>query len=301
MNDINNVAIQCIFYDNDRILLNDMISHCAKLESDAIDQKSYEILLECLYCINLLYKTIGLAKLVSPDNSITLKEHIIEKYKKSLFKNKKILELLEHENEKQKYSKNKSLIEKILKKFKQNDQTIPKKIRKLTKEIYETVEIDYPLTTTNEMKKYSLDLFPGLQKFEDREDNMTLAFAMGSIINYAKLINQNWGLYKSCYPLEKIKCKFDRDTSLIQKVHPALVYYGEIFRLRKDQDTLKLNFVNRIPTKVLDIIEQFHPELMKEYMKKEKNNSSKSKSSSYTKQRRSSRRSHSSQRYRRRR
>lgn len=126
----------------------------------------------------------------------------------------------------------------------------------------------------NEMKKYTLNLFPGLTVFEDREDNMTMALAMGSITNFAKLINQNRGVYKSCYPLEKVKCKFDRDTSLIQKVHPVLVYYGEIFRLRKDQDTLKLNFVNRIPTKVLDKIQEFYPEFIKEYLKKEKNNSS---------------------------
>ncbi len=120
-------------------------------------------------------------------------------------------------------------------------------------------------------KPYEVNFFPSLQPTQDKYDNMSLSLCMGLIINMAKLVNQKKAMYRTAFPLKKIDCKFDRDTSLIAKTHPSLVYYGELFKMRKDQPILKLNFVNRIPSSVVSQLESFYPDLMKEYMKKEKN------------------------------
>jgi HrpA-like RNA helicase len=120
-------------------------------------------------------------------------------------------------------------------------------------------------------KPYEVNYFPTLQPSQDKYENMSLSLCMGLIINMAKLVNQNKALYRTAFPLKKIDCRFDRDTSLIAKTHPSLVYYGELFKLRKDQPILKLNFVNRIPSSVVSQLESFYPDLLTEYMKKEKN------------------------------
>ena len=124
-----------------------------------------------------------------------------------------------------------------------------------------------------EGKPYEKVFFPNLTMYEKKNDNICMALSMGLIINMAKIINQKTAMYKSCFPIERVKCKFDRDTSLQTKVHPALVMYGELFKLRREQPILKLNFVNRIPTTVLTQLKDYYPDLIKEYLKEEKNNS----------------------------
>ncbi len=124
-----------------------------------------------------------------------------------------------------------------------------------------------------EGKPYEKVFFPNLTMYEKKNDNICMALSLGLIINMAKIINQKTAMYKSCFPIERVKCKFDRDTSLQTKVHPALVMYGELFKLRKEQPILKLNFVNRIPTTVLTQLKDYYPDLIKEYLKEEKNNS----------------------------
>lgn len=167
-----------------------------------------------------------------------------------------------------------------------------------------TLEDMYPNDNMNEVdatmmgggyegKPYEKVFFPNLTMYEKKNDNICMALSMGLIVNMAKLLNQKTAMYKSCFPIERVKCKFDRDTTLQTKVHPALVMYGELFKLRKEQPILKLNFVNRIPTTVLTQLKDYYPDLIKDYLKEEKNNSfnlfSKKRSSSSSKGRSSSR------------
>ncbi len=152
-----------------------------------------------------------------------------------------------------------------------------------------------------EGKPYEKVFFPNLTMYEKKNDNICMALSMGLIVNMAKLLNQKTAMYKTCFPIERVKCKFDRDTTLQTKVHPALVMYGELFKLRKEQPILKLNFVNRIPTTVLTQLKDYYPDLIKEYLKEEKNNSfnhfTKKRSSSKGRRSSSSKSRHKKKRY----
>ncbi len=152
-----------------------------------------------------------------------------------------------------------------------------------------------------EGKPYEKVFFPNLMMYEKKNDNICMALSLGLIINMAKLLNQKTAMYKTCFPIERTKCKFDRDTTLQTKVHPALVMYGELFKLRKEQPILKLNFVNRIPTTVLTQLKDYYPDLIKEYLKEEKNNSfnhfTKKRSSSKGRRSSSSKGRHKKKRY----
>jgi hypothetical protein len=50
-----------------------------------------------------------------------------------------------------------------------------------------------------------------------------------------------------------------------------MVFYGELFQMRKDQKLLKLNFVERIPTVVMDKVKEVYPELIADFAKTNKN------------------------------
>ncbi len=138
---------------------------------------------------------------------------------------------------------------------------------------------------------YEKNFFPGTVLFPEKLDNIVMSLCMGLVTQMAKLVNKGRSIYKTCFPLKRMDCMFDRETSLVTKVKPSLVFYGELFQTRKDQSILKLNFVNRIPTIVMDRLKDYYPSLILEYVKKEES------SYSYSNKRESST-SHSSRRRR---
>ena len=120
-------------------------------------------------------------------------------------------------------------------------------------------------------KPFEKNFFPNAVPFDEKADNITMSLCMGLITQFAKVKNSGKGIYRTCFPLKRIDCQFDRETSLISKVKPSLVMYGELFQMRKDQKLLKLNFVERISTVVMEKVKEVYPELISDFAKTNKN------------------------------
>ena len=120
-------------------------------------------------------------------------------------------------------------------------------------------------------KPFEKNFFPSAIPFDNKEDNITMSLCSGLVTQFAKIKNSGKGIYRTCFPIKRIDCQFDRETSLIAKVKPSMAYYGELFQMRKEQRLLKLNFVGRIPTVVMDKVKEMYPELIADYAKTNKN------------------------------
>ncbi len=177
-------------------------------------------------------------------------------------------------NELKKENKNIS-IQSINKEIKQNEN-ISTPFEKIN---IEEINVNNKLTDTQtggySAKPYEINFFPNAVPFEKKEDNITMSLAHGLIINMAKLKNSKQGIYKTCFPIKKVDCRIDRNTSLKSKTKPAMLMYGELFQMREDQPILKLNFVNRLSKVVMDQLKIDYTDLLKEYSKKTKNNDNK--------------------------
>ena len=116
-------------------------------------------------------------------------------------------------------------------------------------------------------KSYEAKFFHGVVKFQEKDKNILMSLAHGLYINYAKHVN----LYKyiTCFPLEKTICLPDPKTTLSLKVKPNVLLYNELFMMREGQTELKLNFITKIPTVILDDIKKYYQKYIEDCFKKQ--------------------------------
>lgn len=119
--------------------------------------------------------------------------------------------------------------------------------------------------------EFEMKFFPDIKVFSKEEDNILMILAHGLFINIAKHVSGS--KYKTCYPLEKVYCQPDRNTTVSMAQKPAFLMYYELFMLREGQNELKLNFVSRLPTVVTDEIKSLYKKYIEDCYKKNSYNS----------------------------
>ena len=95
--------------------------------------------------------------------------------------------------------------------------------------------------------------------------------AIGASTNIARLTGGD--IYIPCFPIEPLKCRFDRNTTL--KSTPEYVLFDELFSSNMNSKYVKLNMVTTIPPNIIkllkgnkDLSSCFNEEKFKEYKKK---------------------------------
>jgi HrpA-like RNA helicase len=116
-------------------------------------------------------------------------------------------------------------------------------------------------------KSYEINLFPDINKYNSNEKNILMALSIGNITNLAKLHMSKKKIYKSCFPMKKVNCKFDQNTTL--KTNPSIVLYNELFMRRKNENILKLNLVTKIPNDILSYLKNKYNDFIKICFEKE--------------------------------
>ncbi len=109
-------------------------------------------------------------------------------------------------------------------------------------------------------KPYEVNYFPDAKLFEKREDNILAAIGHGFYTHMAKHVNKNF--YTTCVPIEPVMCYPDMNSTVSLKAKPKYLVYYELFMLRENQPTLKLNIVNKLPTKVQAEIKSVYGKLI---------------------------------------
>ncbi len=91
-----------------------------------------------------------------------------------------------------------------------------------------------------------------------------------------KHVNKNF--YTTCVPLEPVMCYPDMNSTISLKAKPKYLVYYELFMLRENQPTLKLNIVGKLPIKVQAEIKSTYGKLIENCYKtiKSKNSTKKS-------------------------
>lgn len=123
-------------------------------------------------------------------------------------------------------------------------------INKLRKKIYSTQELQHILYKERKNIEISNSEKNKIQKYHSEFRNMKvlMALSIGNIINIAKL-DKN-GKYKTCFPIEKVYAKMDKNSTLTKK--SSIVMYNELFTTSKENKILKLNLVSTIPKIIID-------------------------------------------------
>ena len=115
-------------------------------------------------------------------------------------------------------------------------------------------------------KPFEVNYFPNATLFEKREDNILAAIGHGFYTHMVKHVNKNF--YTTCVPLEPVMCYPDMNSSISLKAKPKYLVYYELFMLRENQPTLKLNVVNKLPTKVQTELKSMYGKLIENCYKK---------------------------------
>ena len=121
-------------------------------------------------------------------------------------------------------------------------------------------------------KPYEVNLFPNAVNMGNDEKNILMSLAVGNICNMAKLTNSKTGIYKTCFPINKVYAKFDPNTTLSAKNRTNIVIYNELFTMYKDQKILKLNLVTKMPNEIILKLSKEERESIKTCFEKEKEN-----------------------------
>ena len=116
-------------------------------------------------------------------------------------------------------------------------------------------------------KSYEAKFFHGIVKFQEKDKNILMSLAHGLYINYAKHLHES--KYITCFPIEKTVCLPDRKTTLSLKVKPNVLLYNELFMMRETDKILKLNFITKIPTVILDDIKKYYQKYIEDCFKKQ--------------------------------
>jgi pre-mRNA-splicing factor ATP-dependent RNA helicase DHX15/PRP43 len=108
-----------------------------------------------------------------------------------------------------------------------------------------------------------------IKKPNEEFNNMKvlMALSLGNITNFAKLVNKKDGKYKTCFPIEKVYAKTDRNSTLIKK--PDLIMYNELFTTSKDNKVLKLNLSTEIPKIIINELKNEYGDIIKSCFEKE--------------------------------
>ena len=103
------------------------------------------------------------------------------------------------------------------------------------------------------------------------DDKIMATLAIGASTNIARLTGGD--IYIPCFPIEPLKCRFDRNTTL--KSTPEYVLFDELFSSNMNSKYVKLNMVTTIPPNIIkllkgnkDLSSCFNEEKFKEYKKK---------------------------------
>jgi hypothetical protein len=102
---------------------------------------------------------------------------------------------------------------------------------------------------------------------EFRNMKVLMALSLGNITNLAKLVNKKDGKYKTCFPIEKVYAKMDRNSTLIKK--PELIMYNELFTTSKDNKVLKLNLSTEVPKIIVNELKNEYGTIIKSCFEKE--------------------------------
>ena len=102
---------------------------------------------------------------------------------------------------------------------------------------------------------------------EFRNMKVLMALSLGNITNLAKLVNKKDGKYKTCFPIEKVYAKMDRNSTLIKK--PELIMYNELFTTSKDNKVLKLNLSTEVPKIIVNELKNKYGTIIKSCFEKE--------------------------------
>lgn len=92
----------------------------------------------------------------------------------------------------------------------------------------------------------------------NREKNIILAFCIGGVCNIAKIIDKKNYIYGTCFPQEKVKCRFDMNSTLSKANATQIILYNELFMAVKGKNILKLNIVSKIPQDVLNTLKKYY-------------------------------------------
>ena len=102
---------------------------------------------------------------------------------------------------------------------------------------------------------------------EFRNMKVLMALSLGNITNLAKLVNKKDGKYKTCFPIEKVYAKTDRNSTLIKK--PDLIMYNELFTTSKENKVLKLNLSTEVPKIIINELKNEYGTIIKSCFEKE--------------------------------
>ena len=112
-------------------------------------------------------------------------------------------------------------------------------------------------------KSYQLDFFPNSSKnlMNTKDKNVIMAFSIGNIINTAKIIKPQKGIFKTCFPEKKMEVNLDRNSTLTKANYSSVILYYDLFMIRKNQP--KLNLVCKIPPNIIELIKKEYGSLIK--------------------------------------
>jgi hypothetical protein len=113
---------------------------------------------------------------------------------------------------------------------------------------------------------FEMNFFPDIKIFSKEEDNILMILAHGLFINIVKHISG--AKYKTCYPIEKVFCHQDKNSTLSTKQKSAFLMYYELIMLREEQKELKLNLVTKLPKGVTDEIKNRYKKYIEDCYKK---------------------------------
>ena len=125
-------------------------------------------------------------------------------------------------------------------------------------ELLETVKVNNLILQGGgyESKPYEINLFPNATEMNSRDKNILMALSLGNMCNMAKLVEPSRNIYKTCFPIKKMLCNFDRNTTLSQHHKSPIVIYYDLFTLNKDAKTMKLNIVTKITEDIITKIKK---------------------------------------------
>lgn len=102
---------------------------------------------------------------------------------------------------------------------------------------------------------------------EFRNMKILMSLSLGNITNLAKLVNKKDGKYKTCFPIEKVYAKTDRNSTLSKK--PDLIMYNELFTTSKENKVLKLNLSTEVPKIIVNELKNKYGNIIKSCFEKE--------------------------------
>ncbi len=109
-------------------------------------------------------------------------------------------------------------------------------------------------------KPYEINYFPNATLYEKKEDNIMASLAHGFFTRMVKHVNKNF--YSTCFPLQPVMCNPDMNSTVSLSAKPKYLIYSELFMLRENQPILKLNIVNKLPTKIQSEIKEQYGKLI---------------------------------------